>query len=59
MVLPPTAANIETALKDNSIKYIYYQQFGLGVLNLFNKKYLIIQHKKYCSYMLYKNTPIN
>ena len=69
MVPPPTATNIlqskrepcslETALKDNDVKYILYEQFGLRVLDLIDKDYLIIQHNKYGSYTLYKNKPIN
>ncbi|KAK8875866.1 hypothetical protein M9Y10_006041 [Tritrichomonas musculus] len=59
MVLPPTATNLETALKDSNIKYILYEQLGLRVLDLIDKDYLIIQHNKYSSYTLYKNKPIN
>ena len=59
MVPASTATNIETALKDYNIKYILYEQFGLRVLDLINKDYLIIQHNKYGSYTLYKNKPIN
>ena len=59
MVPPPTATNIETALKDSNIKYILYEQFGLRVLDLIDEDYLIIQHNKYGSYTLYINKPIN
>lgn len=59
IMVPPPTANIETALKDNNIKYILYEQFGLRVLDLIDKDYLIIQHNQYGSYTLYKNKPIN
>ena len=39
MVPPPTATNLETALKDSNIKYILYEQFGLRVLDLIDKDF--------------------
>lgn len=51
--------NIKTTLKDNSIKYIPYEQFSLRVLDLFYKDYLIIQNNKYDLFMLYQNKTIN
>lgn len=41
---PPQATNIETSLRDNKDKYIYYQQFGLRVLDFVNKNYPMINY---------------
>lgn len=55
-MVPPT---IETTIKENNTRYILYEQFGLKVLDLIDKDYLLIQHIKWGSYVLYKNKPLN